>query len=206
MANLRQTPFTDAVKAAGNAGILEKTRNSLTWYRKYCSSKLSGINTFNDVRNTGEVTEASKIKLGSIYTFMYTPKHKDTLPYYDSTPLIIPFKDEGATFFAFNLHYLPPIQRAQAMDALFKINTSNRVGNSELHAKYEVVMAMSKSALFKPCIKRYIKSNVRSKFLEFNPEHWELSVFLPIASFKKMSENRVHKDSMYTAKKYKRNK
>lgn len=203
----KNTPFADAVAAAGNANIVAQSRNSLDWYRKYCSSKLTGINTFNDVKNTGEAISMTKLRLGNIYTFMYSPKHKDTLPYYDSTPMIIPFKDLGSTFYAFNLHYLPYAQRAMAMDALFKISNSNRTGQQVLQDKYEVIMAMSKSSLFKPCVKQYLKSNVRSRFLEFKPEHWELAIFLPIASFKKMSESKVHKESMASVnKKYKRKK
>ena len=201
------TPFADAVKAAGAANIAIKSRNSLDWYRKYCASKLSGINTFNDIKNTGEVVTMNKLRLGNIYTFQYSPKHKDTLPYYDSTPMIIPFKDLGSTFYAFNLHYLPHAQRAMAMDALFKISNSGKTGNAELQSKYEVIMAMSKSSLFKPCVKQYLKSNVRSRFLEFKPEHWEIAIFLPTANFKKMSESKVHKDSMSSiSKKYKRKK
>ena len=196
VSRLRSSPFSDAVKDLKSTNITERTQNSLMWYKKYTSSKLAGINTFTDVKNTGEVLEINKLKLGSIYTFMYSPKHKDTLEYYDTTPLIIPFKDEGDSFYAFNLHYLPMTQRAMVLDALFKINTVQRGKTPELHAKYEVAMAMSKSALFKPCIKRYLKSHVKSKFLEFKPEHWELSIFLPIANFKKMTEARVHKFSM----------
>lgn len=107
---------------------------------------------------------------------------------------------------AFNLHYLPLRSRAVVMDMLFKINNSNSSNNQKLQAKYNVIMSMGKSDLFKPCIKRYLKSHVRSQFLEFKPEHWELSIFLPIASFQKAGSSKVYADSMASATKRKKRK
>lgn len=191
-------PFTTAVNAAGSAGIPLKTRNSIEWYKRYCAAQFGGIQTFHDVKRTGETSIRKKITIGQIYTFIYSPKHKETLPYYDANPLVIPFSDDGISFYAFNLHYLPIRQRALALDALFKISNTATRGNSmpELNAKYRTVMAMSRSNLFKPCVKRYLKSHVRSRFLEFNPAHWEICIFLPVTNFKKASEYTVYSDSL----------
>lgn len=201
-----KNPFANAVKLAQASNIRAKTSQSLSWYRQYTSKSLSRITSWNDVKNTGEALVTRNISPGSIYTFMYSPKHKDTLPYYDGTPLVIPFADEGKSFMAFNLHYLPLQSRAIVMDMLFKINNSNGSDKQKLQAKYSVIMSMGKSDLFKPCIKRYLKTQVRSQFLEFKPEHWELSIFLPIANFHKASMSQVHADSMRIAYKKKKRK
>ena len=201
-----KNPFADAVKLAQASNLRFRTNQSLAWYRQHTSKSLSHISSWNDVRNTGEASVTRNISPGSIYTFMYSPKHKDTLPYYDGTPLVIPFADEGKTFMAFNLHYLPLQSRAIVMDMLFKINNSSGTDSQKLQAKYSVIMSMGKSDLFRPCIKRYLKTQVRSPFLEFKPEHWELSIFLPIANFHKASMSKVHADSMRTAFKKKKRK
>lgn len=191
-----KNPFADAVKLAESANIKLRTAQSLAWYRKHVSKSLTHISSWNAVSRTGEASVARSISPGSIYTFIYSPKHKNTLPYYDATPLVIPFQDEGKTFLAFNLHYLPMSTRAIVMDMLFKINQGGGTDNQKMTAKYNVIMSMNKSNLFKPCVKRYLKSHVRSQFLEFKPEHWELSIFLPIANFQKASSSQVHADSM----------
>ena len=65
--------------------------------------------------------------LGNMYLFSYDPKTKETLPYYDRFPLIIPFRPSvvsgkagsGPGFYGLNLHYIPPRLRARLMDALY---------------------------------------------------------------------------------------
>lgn len=199
MVNKEERPFGHAVELAQARGIRPKTTQSLNWYKQYTVKHFSAFNSWQDVKNQGETLLARHIEFGGVYTFMYSPKHKETLPYYDSTPLVIPFKDEGATFMAFNLHYLPLPYRALVLDLLYKITTNSNSKNQKLNAKYEVIMSLSKSNLFKPCIKRYLKSHMKSRLLEFKPEHWEIAIFLPIASFHKKGQAFVHSESMKQA-------
>lgn len=191
-----KTPFADAVEIANNKNISKKTVVSLNWFRQYTSRHLSHINNFNSLRSSDELVASRRLELGKIYTFMYNPKYKDSLPYYDVTPLIIPFKDEGKTFMGFNLHYLPYKHRAVIMDMLYKISNSTYTEQGKLNASYSLIQSMGKSELFKPCTKRYLKNRVGSSFLEFPEEYWEIGIFLPLATFRKGSISRVHQDSM----------
>ena len=68
------------------------------------------INTQESFRRLQMLTENS---IGKMYMFLYDPKHKDTLPYYDSFPLIFPIEFYGDSFLGINLHYLPPVMRAR---------------------------------------------------------------------------------------------
>ena len=204
MVNKQERPFGYAVEQAQAKNISAQTTQSLNWYRQYTAKNLSNFNTWQSVKDQGETLLAKQVEFGGIYTFMYSPKYKETLPYYDTTPLVIPFKDEGNTFLAFNLHYLPFRYRAIVLDMLYKITTDNSSPKRKLNAKYEVIMQMGRSDFFKPCIKRYLKSHIKSRLLEFKPEHWEISLFLPLASFQKMGQSRVHAESM--AKIHKRKK
>ena len=65
--------------------------------------------------------------IGSMQMFFYDPKHKETLPYYDRfPPLSIILKPAKGGFLGLNLHYLPPILRAQFLDALMDNVTSKK--------------------------------------------------------------------------------
>ena len=44
---------------------------------------------------------------GKLYMFLYDPKHKETLPYYDMFPLVFPFSKDSTGFTGLNMHYLP---------------------------------------------------------------------------------------------------
>lgn len=196
-----KSPFSEAVRIAGQRGINTRTNQSLNWYREYVKTNLSNINTWEAVRNTGETGRVFEIRYGGMYTFIYDPKYKNDknkLPYYDATPLVIPFRDDGDSFLAFNLHYLPLTLRARVLDYLFTLNNMAGTTDNTRNAKrYEYFSQMGKSPLFIPCVKRYLKSQVRSRFLEFKTDHWELSVFLPTANFKGASTTTVHADSAH---------
>ena len=64
--------------------------------------------------------------IGSMQMFYYDPKYKETLPYYDRFPLSIIVKPAKGGFLGLNLHYLPPILRAQFLDALMETVTSKK--------------------------------------------------------------------------------
>ena len=48
-----------------------------------------------------------KFLIGALYFFVYDPKTKADLPYYDRFPLVLPLKREPDGFLGLNLHYLP---------------------------------------------------------------------------------------------------
>ena len=56
--------------------------------------------------------------LGNMYFFFYNPKHKKTLPWYDTFPLVFPIKSFSDGFLGLNMHYLAPKDRAILMDQL----------------------------------------------------------------------------------------
>ena len=49
-----------------------------------------------------------KIRIGNLYLFLYDPKTKNQLPYYDTFPLVYPYRKAEGGFVGYNLHYLPP--------------------------------------------------------------------------------------------------
>ena len=79
-------------------------------------------------------------------------------------------------FYGLNLHYLPPVLRAKALDAL--------LGEGELPMKF-----------IKPTIHRYLTKHVKSRFALVDKPEWEIATFLPTQDFRKASSGTVYRDS-----------
>ena len=142
--------------------------------------------------------------LGNMYLFSYDPKTKETLPYYDRFPLIIPFKPSvvsgkagsGPGFYGLNLHYIPPRLRARLMDALYDYTTSDTLDeNTKIRISYNILNKVSKLKYFRPCVKQYLFSHLRSRFFRIDPTEWNMAIMLPLDRFAKADRNIVYKES-----------
>lgn len=164
------------------------------WYRS-AANAIKSANT-NKLLNDPNAIKADKVKIGRMYMFAYDAKWKDKLPYWDAFPLIFPidFKKDG--FLGINLHYLPPILRAKLMDELYtKADRKDYNEITRLKISYEILSSASRFKLFRPCIKRYLYSHVKSQFRNIPTEQWDLSLFLPLAKWNSASEEQVWADS-----------
>lgn len=147
--------------------------------------------------------EPGKIHIGSMICYLYDPKYKETLPYYDIFPVgfLIGVGDDGS-WTMLNLHYLPPQWRAVLFDKLLTVSNNQRFDKTtKLRLTYDILKAASKFKLFAPCFKKYLPSHVRSKVIKINPADWEIVMFLPLASFQKATSAKVWKDSLGKVKK-----
>lgn len=149
----------------------------------------------NRQRNT-----TTTIEIGKMYMFVYDAKLKDVLPYWDQFPLIFPIERYSDGFLGINLHYLPPILRAKLMNALFDtINNKRYDARTKLQISYRLLNGSARYKLFKPCVKRYLYTHMRSKFLNIGIEDWDMALMLPTERFKKQSKTTVWKDSISMA-------
>lgn len=131
-------------------------------------------------------------KPGHMYMYLYDPKTKDDLPYYDRFPLIFPFRVQSDRFWGINLHYLPLPLRAKLMDALYDVANNERYDETtKLRISYQVLTSASKFKYFKPCIKQYLFSHMQSKFVYIYPSEWDIALFLPLERFEKASKQQV---------------
>lgn len=166
------------------------------WYRQ-AAQDVRSVNRnrlMNDKKNIK--TELDQKSIGKMFMFFYDPKLKETLPYYDTFPLIflIGFREEG--FMGINLHYLPPVLRARLMDALYQtINNSKYNDTTKLRVSYEILASASKFKYFKPCIKHYLWDHVRGNYLNIEPTNWDSALMLPTEQFKKASKDKVWRES-----------
>ena len=177
-------------KLKGFAGQ-NKKKEAQKWYKDQVSD-LQNISRMNFLGSNKEY-QAQVAKPGQMLFYFYAPKYKKTLPYYDSSPLIFKLEDYPKHFLGINLHYLPPTLRLKLFQELMKVATSNMRDDQRLKINYDIISSISR--YYSPCIKKYLKSKVRSNFVIVPPKHWLTTTFLPLANFKKASNRKVWADS-----------
>ena len=188
------TLFQTLEYEAFRAGITPRTKESREWFRK----RIAGIKTVN--RSTLMKEDPIQLKnrqvIGGMYMFFYDPKHKKTLPYYDSFPLVIVLDKAEGGFLGLNLHYLPPTLRAKFLDRLMEISNDKRFDdNTKMQVSYNMLKKAAKYKYFKPCIKHYLTDHIRSRLAYVPAPEWEIATFLPTADWQKASAGKVYSDS-----------
>jgi hypothetical protein len=135
----------------------------------------------------------AKVFIGNGFFFKYDPKHSKTLAYFDTFPFCFPFSIESDRFRGINMHYLPMALRARALGILYSFrNNSLMSDDTKLRLSWEVLNAF---AVFKPCVKEYIFTHVKSKFVNIGSDSWATSIFLPVSQFQKKPKEAVWRDS-----------
>lgn len=179
-------------------GIAPRTEQSRTWFMDRVK-EMRNINR-SQLMNESEVEIRKRQVVGSMFMFFYQPKHRDTLDYYDSFPLVIVLGPAAGGFLGLNLHYLPPILRAKFLDALLEVTNNDRYDQTtKFKMTYEIMKKAAKYKYFKPCIHHYLNTHLASKFALIPAPSWEIAVFLPTADFhskgKKFSITKVYQNS-----------
>ena len=185
--------FDKLESEAFRKGIQARSKEAETWFAKNVKKlgKL-GPNVLQDDR----LKKQAGASPGDMVMYTYSPKHKETLPYYDTFPLAIVVGPAKGGFYAINLHYLPPKVRAIFLDKLNDV-ASNQKFNATTRFKitYKLLMATKSYKYFKPCFKHYLTENLTSNIMKVNAAEWNIAIFLQTASFKKASTSKVWSDS-----------
>ena len=158
-----------------------------------------------ELRNS-EIRTQPKLRRGYLYFFFYDPKMKSELPYYDTFPLtlVLDIHHDGIT--ALNFHYVPPKMRMVFLDKLSNFASEGQDGEiNRMRISYEILVASRRLKEFRPCLKRYLYTHIRSRVLPVQPGEWTLSVALPIAQFKKRTQRTVWEHSTDQIKSWKPN-
>ena len=185
--------FTDILQKATDP--TKATNNANLWLREQAQS----VNTVSNPKQL--LTKQSDrmvtaITVGRMYLFMYDPKMKEELPYYDRFPLIFPFRRVKGGFYGINMHYLPHMMRAKLMDNLHTLaNNQNYDDSTKLRLSYQLLHKASKFRYFEPCVKHYLNTQVRTRFLWVPADQWETALFLPLERFVGATKQQVWRDS-----------
>jgi len=121
--------------------------------------------------------------IGKMYFFWYDPKTKATLPMYDRFPLVFPIESYPDGFLGLNLHYLSFKERSALLNTLMKFRNNNKMNaTTKLRVTYDLLNSTSRIAsAMRPCIKRYLYTQVRSSFVEVTADEWDKAMQLPVA-------------------------
>ena len=187
--------FSDVVQGRQSRFMKPGQVDTRDWFREKAMG-VSSMNTNALVAGNPEYQRA-QIVPGLMYLFQYDAKTKDKLPYYDKFPLIFPFSMQNDHFMGINLHYLPLMYRARLMDALYNIASDTKYNDkTKLKISYDLLNSSAKYKYFEPCVKKYLKSHVQSRFLLVPSSEWDIALFLPLERFT-VNKNKVFQDSIH---------
>ena len=177
--------------------LKEASNRSKSWFQQQ-AIKLGRQNlTPRKVMNSDSEQVRNSIVPGSLYMFLYDPKLKDTLPYYDKFPLVFPFKKVPGGFLGLNMHYLPYQARVTLLQRLMDFKTDSKMNeNTKIKFSWSLINGVSKFKWAEPCVKHYLTSHVRSTFRKIDASDWATAMMLPVEQFVGASKNQVWANSM----------
>lgn len=145
-----------------------------------------------------DVTQLKQqITPGFMYMFAYDPKYKDTLPYYDRFPLVLPWDRTPGGFIGLNLHYLPYPMRVTLLDRLMAFANNDRMDQTtKIKYSWQLIGSASRYSLAKPCVKQYLLEHVRSPFRKVDSDDWGTAMMLPVEQFTGATREQVWSHSM----------
>jgi hypothetical protein len=162
---------------------------STAWYRE----KIKEFGTPGPLDLIRDGKRNNKPFYGKLNMFMYSPKFKKTLPYYDTFPLVLPLEMYPDGFLGINLHYLPIPLRIKLLDRL--VDYSNNTAFDE-STKLIVDYSKLKSVrLIRPTIHKYLAGYTKSQFRRIDADEFTVATLLPVQRFKKASASEVWKES-----------
>jgi len=183
----------DRIKSSlAKEGLTPRSNQARAWLQ----SKIKELkpNRTSLMRDRNKLKESSVI--GKMYFYFYDPKTKDTMPYYDRFPLVIPIESYNDGFLGLNLHYIAPKYRMALLDKL-SVTASNKTYDekTKLRLNYKYLAKASRVFEATPCIKRYLFSQIQSRFLEITADEWDIAALLPMESFVGASTSKVYAES-----------
>jgi hypothetical protein len=184
--------FTPLLKRLEARGIRPNTNAARNWFRtKVSETQISRKSLLAD-----SARGFSGLELGAMYCYSYDPKFKLKLKYYDEFPLIFVIEKTSNGFVGINLHYVSPQRRLFIMESLSKVVSDSRYNKeTKLKISYNILKALSKYNVIKPCLKRYLYTKVRGTFVKIDANEWDIAVFLPVQKFQKAPAAKVWAES-----------
>ena len=172
------------------------SRESYAWLLKRIAELKSSSALASGI-SAEKYRNKNKFILGNLYYFYYDPKGKDDLDYYDKFPLVLTLEKYSDGFLGLNLHYLPIQYRVAFLGKLMPYAVhGDEDGIKRLRVSYDILNASKRFKAFRPCLKRYLNSHIRSKVLAVQPNEWDVATFLPVQQFKGATAKTVWQESV----------
>ena len=183
-------------------GLEARTATARTWLRaKVSALKPNAAKLKNSILEDAESSRKKPLTndtmLGRMYFFFYDPKLKDSLPYYDRFPLVIPIERYSDGFLGLNLHYIHPKQRVILLNKLSVFLNNHEYDETTRfkRLRYDTLKAAKRIFEHTPCIKRYLYTHIKSRFLEISADEWDIAALIPYEMFIGASKSKVWSES-----------
>lgn len=140
-----------------------------------------------------KIKPGKKPNLGKLAVFNYNPKHRNTLPYYDTFPASVILAHYPDGFLGINVHYLPWAVRLNLAERLLRATKNkNRVTYAKIKRAVKGLQLPIGYAQF--ILKRYLYSNVTSRHIYmFEFENYKKFLMDTQPKFVKKSDATVYK-------------
>ena len=89
------------------------------------------------------------------------------------------------SFLGLNLHYLGVAERQRLLGKLMDYANNDKMNkNTKLKLSYDLIQSTrSLNTLARPCIKRYLFSHCRSRFIQIYANEFDKAIQLPVADW-----------------------
>jgi len=125
---------------------------------------------------------------GRMFTFLYNPKHRKTLPYYDVMPVIIPIEFTRKGFKGINFHHVEPALRVNLLKKL-KNFKSRKDLRTFFRINFDMIARSDRFRFARPMIRSYLYSQIKGSIINIPEQDFDLMILLPQPQFKKIPEN-----------------
>ena len=117
--------------------LQDKQLQSASWY-KNAASLIADKATAGKLMRDGKLL--GQPSAGRMSMFVYDPKTKQKLPFYDTFPLVLPIDVIRGGFIGLNFHYLPYGLRFKLLEQLQQFASNSKFDQStRLQVTYEAV-------------------------------------------------------------------
>ena len=190
-----KTPIKDVFER-NKYDLATAVKKSNGWFEKEVAMLTKQNLTPNKVLMGNPEQVVTKIIPGHLYLFMYDPKLKKTLPYYDRFPLVFPYAKTPDGFIGLNMHYLPYGLRIRLLDSLLSFKTNNRMDETtRLKYSWQLIDGVSRFKAAQPCIKQYLGGHVKTQFRKVNSADWATAMLLPVERFVGATKQQIWAES-----------
>lgn len=169
-------------------------KKSIKWYENQIK-KLQPMSSGSLLKSEKDLL-TNRLQIGKMYLYLYDPKFKEKLPYYDTFPLVLPFNRDAEHLIGLNFHYIHPVIRIKMLDKLMTYATNSKMDSTtKIQLSWQTLKGAASYRPLKACVKMYRFDHIQSAFLEIPPDSWVTACMLPVEEFQKKSKNTVYSRS-----------
>ena len=174
----------DQIFRNNHYNLKDAATKSSTWFQQQARMLAGKSISPGRLIRTNSEHNVTRINPGELYLFQYDAKHKDTLPFWDTFPLVFPFRKMPDGFIGLNMHYLPYPVRIKLLDKLMSFKTSAGMDeNTRLKLSWGTINGLSSTRIADQCVHRYLMNHVKSPFKRIEANDWATAMMLPVERF-----------------------